>query len=208
MTQIGGSYYNLIQIKKSIENTKNEETKNHWMPHYENLISKICAYCKAVGILEKVEVFVLTFEQKKYDIVKEIMDKAYWDRIEEDLNENNLEVVYNNLVELKTILFDIIPKPINTEYVNEYLDIEYIKQLVNNKILDKEYLLKLFIFVIGILKEWDAEDFKEKYDNEINQIQNLETTYNNFIRCVIQKLMILAFDLKNRKALWSIILKK
>jgi len=70
-----------------------------------------------------------------------------------------------------------------------------------------EYLLKLFIFVIGILKEWDADGFKEKYDDEINQIQNLETTYNNLIRCVIQKLMILASDLKNRKSLWSIILK-
>jgi hypothetical protein len=208
VTKIGGNYYNLIQIKNSIENTKNVETINHWLPHYENLISKIRSYCKAVGILEKVDEFVFAFEQKKYDIVKEIMDKAYWDKIEEDINENYLDVIYNNLAELKTILIDIIPKSVNTEYINEYFDIEYIKQLVNNKMLDKEYLLKLFVFVIGILKEWDADGFKEKYDNEVIQIKNLNTGYNNFIRCVIQKLMIMSFDLKNRKALWSIILKK
>jgi hypothetical protein len=208
ITQIGGNYYNLIQIKNSIENTKKEETINNWMPHYESLILKIRSYCKVIGILEKVEDFIFTFEQKKYDIVKEIMDKAYWEKIEQEIDDNNLDNVYNNLGELKTIILDIIPKNINNDYINEYFDIEYIKHLVDNKVLDREYLLKLFIFVIGILKDWDTEEFIEKYNNEINKIKNLNTTHNNFIRNVIQKMMVLSFDLKNRKAIWSIIFKK
>lgn len=208
VTQIGGNYYNLLEIKKSIENTKNEETINHWLPHYEYLIKKIRSYCKTMGIIEKVDDFVLAFEQQKYDILKEIMDKAYWDKIEEDINNNNLDLIYNNLFELKTILFDIIPKSVDIQYIDEYIDIEYIKNLVNNKVFDKEYLLKLFMFVIEILKEWDSDILKDKYDQEVNHINNMEVNYNHLIRCVIQKLMILSFDLKNRKALWNIILKK
>jgi len=208
VTQIGESYYNLLQIKNSIENTKNEETINHWLPHYENLILKIRSYCKAINIVEKVDDFIFAFDQQKYDIVKEIMDKAYWDKIEEDINENNLDIIYSNLSELKTLLLDIIPKTVNTKYLDEYFDIDYIKCLVTNKVLDKEYLLKLFMFVIGILKEWDAESFKEKYNEEIIDINKIDGDFNHFIRCVIQKLMILSFDLKNRKSLWNLIFKK
>ena len=208
VTQVGSSYYNLIQIKNSIENTKNEETINHWLPHYQNLIEKIRSYCKNIGILEKLDEFVFTFEQKKYNIVKEIMDKAYWDKIEEDVENGNLDIIYSNLTELKTILLDIIPKTVNTSFLNEYFDIEYIKHLVDNKIFDKEYLLKLFIFVIGVLKEWDSESFKEKYDGEVKQVIAFNGTLNQMIRQILQKLMCLSVDLKNRKALWNIILKK
>ena len=208
VTQVGSSYYNLIQIKNSIENTKNEETINHWLPHYQNLIEKIRSYCKNIGILEKLDEFVFTFEQKKYNIVKEIMDKAYWDKIEEDVENGNLDIIYSNLTELKTILLDIIPKTVNTSFLNEYFDIEYIKHLVDNKIFDKEYLLKLFIFVIGVLKEWDSESFKDKYDGEVKQVIAFNGTLNQMIRQILQKLMCLSVDLKNRKALWNIILKK
>lgn len=208
VTQVGGNYYNLLQIKKSIENTGNEETINHWLPHYENLIQKIRSYCKSIGILDKVDEFVLAFEQQKFDIVKEIMDKVYWDKIEEDLNENNLDIVYNNLNDLKITLLDIIPKSVIKNDLNEYFDMDYIKHLVENNILDKEYLLGLFKYVINILKEWDAESFKEKYENELIEINKVDGTYNHFIRCIIQRLMVLSIDLKNRKALWNIILTK
>lgn len=208
VTQVGGNYYNILQIKKSIDYTGNEETIAHWMPHYQNLIQKIRSYCKNVGILEKLDKFVSIFEQQKYDIVKEIMDIAYWNKIEEDIDARNLDIIYSNLSELKTVILDIIPKTINTDYIDEYFDLEYIKHLVENNVLDKDYLIKLFIFVINILKEWDAEVFKEKYDNEINEIQKIEGTLSHIIRCVIQKLMICAIDLKNRKVLWNVILKK
>ena len=208
VTQVGSNYYNLIQIKNSIVNTGNEETVGHWAPHYENLIQKIRSYCKTVGILGKVDELVLGFEQQKYQIVKEIMDKVYWDKIEDDMDTGNLDIIYSNLSELKSTLLDIIPRSTNTVYLNEYLDIEYIKHIVDNGVLDKNYLIKLFIFVIGILKEWDSKAFEEKYDEEIKQIEQISGSLNHIIRYVLQKLMIMSVDLKNRKALWGIIFKK
>jgi hypothetical protein len=207
-TQIGLNYYNLIQIKNSIEKTGNIDTIEHWLPHYENLIDKIRLYSKSIGILEKIDELVINFEEKKYNIIKEIMDRAYWDKIEEDMENNNLDMVYNNLFELKTTLLDIIPKSVDTNFLDEYFDIDYIKHIVTNGVFDKEYLFKLFNFVIKILKEWDSESFNEKYDDEIKGINNIEGSNNHIIRCVLQKLIILALDLKNRKVLWNIILKK
>lgn len=210
--QIGLNYYNLIQIKNSIEKTENIETIEHWLPHYDNLINKIRSYSKNIGILEKLDELVINFEQEKYNIIKEIMDKAYWDKIEEDIAANNLDMVYSNLSELKTSLLDIIPKSINTDYLDEYFDIDYIKHIVDNNLFDKEYLFKLFNFVIKILKEWDSESFNIKYENEMkemdNIMDNIEGSINHLIRCVLEKLMILSVDLKNRKVLWNIILKK
>lgn len=208
VTQIGGNYYNLIQIKNSIEKTNNSETIDRWLPHYQILIQKIRFYCKSMGVLDKLDDFIFAFEQQKYDIVKEIMDKAYWDKIEEDIESNNLDMVYSNLSELKTMLMDIIPKSVETTFLNEYFDIEYIKHIVENGVFDKEYLFKLFNFVIKILKEWDSESFSVKYDREVKELDNLEGSLNHIIRCILQKLMVLSIDLKNRKALWNIILKK
>lgn len=209
--QISCNYYNLLQIKNSIENTKNEETINSWLPHYEELILKIRSYCKNINILEQLDEYIYNIEREKFNIVKEIMNKAYWDKIEEDIEQNNLDLVYSNLSELKTIIFDIIPKKVNTQYINEKFDINYIKYLVNNKVIDDDYLLNLFNFIINILKEYDSKDNEKKYEKEIENIKNLVILQNNqnkLIRYIIEKLMFLSFDLKNRKALWNLILKK
>jgi hypothetical protein len=208
MKEIGGNYYNLIQIKKSIENTNNAETIEHWLPHYEQLIEKIRVYCKSMGSLDKLDEFVINIEQEKYNIVKEMMDTVYWEKMQEDIEANKLDIVYSNLSELKTTLLDIIPKSVNIALLNEHFDIEYIKHIVANGAFDEEYLLNLFFFVIKILKEWDSEAFGEKYDEEIRLIEKITGSESYKIRSILQKLMCLAMDLKNRKALWNIILKK
>jgi len=64
VTQIGGNYYNLIQIKNSIEKTGNTETIEHWLPHYQNLIQKIRSYCKSMGVLEKLDNLFLHLNNK------------------------------------------------------------------------------------------------------------------------------------------------
>jgi len=136
------------------------------------------------------------------------MDKAYWDKVEEDMESNNLDIVYSNLSELKTTIVEIIPKTVNTSFLNEYFDVDYIKHIVEKGVFDKQYLFGLFNFVIKVLKEWDSDSFSEKYDKELVELTKLEGTLNHMIRCILQKLMILSVDLKNRKALWNIILKK
>jgi hypothetical protein len=208
ITEIGINYYNLLQIKNSIEKTENNETIEQWIPHYNSLIQQIRTHCKTIGILEKLDDFVFTFEQQKYDIVKEIMNKAYWNKIEEEIKENNLDGVYSNLTELKTILLDIIPKSVDTKYLDEYFDIEYIKHLVNNGVFDKEYLIKLFIFVMKTLQEWDSMEFSEKYEKEMKNIEQIEGLMHLMVRNVLEKTLVYSVDLKNRKALWNIILKK
>lgn len=209
LLQFASNYYNILQIKKSIENTKNEESIKHWIPHYQNIIDKIRNYCIHFNILDKLDSMMITFEEKKYNIVKEIMNRAYWNKIEEDIEKGDNEIVFNNLTELKIMLFEILPK--NTKNnIDEIIDINYMKHLVEKNLLDKEYLLKLYIFVINLLKEWDADAFVDKYNEELDEYKKKEETYtmSQSIRYILEKLMTLTIDLKNRKALWKIILKK
>lgn len=210
--QIAGNYYNLIQIKQSINLTENNASIEHWSPHYDSLIEKIRFYCKSMGLLERLDKFVQDFDDTKYQMIKEVMNNAYWDKVESDIEENKLDIIFNNLSELKTMLLDIIPKKTEKKehvYLNEYFDIEYIKHIVNNNCFDYEYLKKLFKFVISQLKEWDASAFTEKYDEEIKLVDNMEfEKISHMVRVMLEKMMVLAVDLKNRKDIWNVILKK
>jgi hypothetical protein len=208
-TQIAGNYYNLLQIVQSVNSTNSPDTIEHWKTHYDILIEKIRTYCKSMGVLEKLDKFVEDFDKTKYQLVKEIMTLAYWDKLEQDIKEGNLDVVFNNLSELKTTLSDIIPRNKDRTSLNEYFDIEYIKHIVQTNNFDYEYLMKLFKYVISVLKEWDSEASEEKYIQEIKLMSQLEIQDpSHLIRLVLEKMILLSVDLKNRKDIWNVILKK
>lgn len=208
VSSIAINYFNLLEIKNSIESTGDPQTLLYWSSHYNELLNKIQSHCKNIGIDEKLEKYVSEIKMKKYDIVSEIMNRAYWDKIESDIKQNDLEIIYNNLSELKIILRDIIPKSENTTIIDEYIDIDLIKQIVTNDSIDRNFLSNLFIFVMKLLKEWDSYANSDYYDKEIKLINEIEGEPCYFIRYILEKITVRTFDLKNRKELWNVILNK
>jgi hypothetical protein len=162
---------------------------------------------------ELVESIDQEVQKQKYSIVKEIMEQAYWDSIEVQLAEHDYSLVLANLSEIKMFIIDIIPNKIKDsttskylDHLNEIIDLDYIKCLIENNGLDEAFVTSLFVNIITILKEWDSADFEKKYSVELDQfyiILNSDHNNNQFITYCLKKLMILTLDLKNRKAIWS-----
>ena len=212
---IASFYYNIIQIKRSIElQTSNKDnkieqtTRNEWEPHYESLLQKVRENCAKIGCLNALDQILITMEEHKYNAVAEIMSLAYWDKIEADIAKGNLDVIFSNLQELKTFLDEILPSSVKRDNLNDVMDIDYIKMRVKKEVFDREYLLSLFSFIMNLLYEWDALHFRERYTKEKNELSNMEdVSFPKLIRLVLERSFFYTMDLKNRKGIWNKILE-
>ena len=154
------------------------------------------------------DTILIQMEEHKFNAVAEIMSRAYWDKIEQDIEGGDYEVIYSNLSELKTFLNEILPKNSTQNKINEYIDIDYIKQRVKHDVFDKEYLLSLMTFILDLLYEWDAIHFRQRYTNEKKYFNELiDVSFSKLIRLVLEKSFIYTMDLKNRKGIWNKILE-
>ena len=208
VTEISGIYYNLLETKKSIIINKN--TESEWIPHIDAFTKKIEERCKLINILDKVKSFINNIENQKSEIVFSMLNKIYWDRIEEDLHKNDLILFYRNMEELKNNISSLLPKSDKNALKNlhDYFDLDYIKQLINHNIYTKENLRSLFNYLITTLQKWDSYEFVLIYENErkttIEEIEPLEL--NKSIRICMERICILTENFKNRKLVWEKIL--
>ena len=209
VTDIASFYYNILQIKNSIEsNTQDQTTINEWKPHYDTLIENVRSSCSKIGCLNAIDGILITMERHKYNAVSQIMTLVYWDKIEKDIEGGNYEVIYLNLAELKTFLDEIVPKNVNHASINDIIDIDYIKKRVKNGVFDREYLLSLMTFIIDLLYEWDALHFRDRYTEEKRTFNSLENvSLPRLIRLVLEKCFFYTIDLKNRKGIWNKLLE-
>jgi hypothetical protein len=215
VTDIACFYYNILQIKTSIElhtqNTNNiidQTTQNEWQPHYDELIQKIRTSCSKIGCLSMLDAILIKMEEHKFNAIAEIMSRAYWDKIELDIAGGNYEIIYSNLLELKTFLYEILPKNITHNTINDVIDIDFIKQRVKHDVFDREYLLSLMTFIIDLLCEWDAPHLRERYIKEKRYFNELtDVSFSKLIRLVLEKSFLYTMDLKNRKGIWNKILE-
>ena len=203
---IASFYYNLIEIKKSIELSDNEQTRSEWYPHYENLIQKVRNSCEKIGCLKDLDEIILTMETKKYDLVKEIMDKAYIDKLESDLDNGNMNIILQNLEELRTFLYEIKPRRLSPIELDEYFDINYIKMRIDSETFDEKYVAGLTGYIIEYLQSLDAIHFRKRYTETLMELRSLHG--NRKIAVSLYKMLSLALDLKTRKGLWDKILSR
>ena len=209
VTDIACFYYNILQIKNSIESkTQDQTTINEWKPHYDALIENVRSSCSKIGCLNAIDGILITMEGHKYNAVSQIMTLVYWDKIEKDIEGGNYEVIYLNLQELKTFLDEILPKNEKRSSLDDVIDIDYIKKRVKNGVFDREYLLSLMTFIIDLLYEWDALHFRQRYTEEKRIFNNLENvSFPRLIRLVLEKCFFYTIDLKNRKGIWNKLLE-
>lgn len=210
VVDIASCYYNILQIKKSIDNSGAEIDKTLWEPYYDELIEKIRKSCSQIGCLHALDQIVASMDEHTYNAIAQIMNRAYWDKIEDDIANDNLDVVFLNMAELKLFLDEILPASVERTQLDEYIDIDFMKSRVKNGVFDRDYLINLFTFVMNLLAEWDALHFRERYEMEKTVILNKANTdmsFSKLIRLVLEKSFYYTIDLKNRKEIWNKLLE-
>ena len=207
--EIAAIYYNLVQIKQSIDNSNKmtDDTQEEWMPHLQQLMQKIADSCNQLKIYQKVLQHVAHFEQQKGEMVYAMMSKAYWDSIETDLSHHQYDLFLRNVEELKMNLLNILPKcdaSLLAEFHDKY-DIEFIKQRISLQLFDKDYIVSFFTYIVSLLQNADGIQFIANYDAAVQSTLKAiaDTDISKSTRIIMEKICMLSENLRNRKAIWE-----
>jgi len=205
---IASFYYNILQIKQSIENESCKETRDEWAPHYASLLEKVRTSCSKIGCLALLDAVIDQINAHKSSIVSEVLNRAYWDKMEEEIVAHNYDIIFMNLSELKTFLYEILPKNASRQEIDEFIDVDFLKRRVQKDAFDRDYLMNMFDFVMNFLTEWDALHYRNRYIQEKLKIHAMDDiSMPALIRTILEKCLFYTMDLKNRKGIWNKILE-
>jgi hypothetical protein len=175
LLEITGSIVNLEEMKQNIirKDTKSD-IDNEWIEKINDLIKKINDYGNKLNaklFKEKLDTLRLNIQEQKEKLAKDIIDDIYWTNFLETIKNNDYELLYNNFEEIKNILNEIKPEETN----NQVIDINYLKQLIENNVFSPEYLSNYINYITTKLLKYGipAYDHIVK-DTRIKLIKNID----------------------------------
>ena len=136
------------EIKPQLEDIKKNLLKEADRIGGPEFVRKIISYSPVVINLEAL--------QTQYD-------KAFWDKLEEEYNKKNYYMIYELLNYLKTVYLKLAAS--KTSEINEILDVNFIKQRMENNAYTTEELVLLGNNVFDLVKTLHAP----VYDNELEE---------------------------------------
>jgi hypothetical protein len=125
-------YLDVLDLKHTIEETKDENTVSEWKDSYQSLIIKIRDFSNKMGFLSELDRRIEMINSVSHAIVKETMKNAYWDMIENDIISKNYISVISQLIEIKNLLKEIIPSRFYSD-LDEKFDIDFIRSVSKMK---------------------------------------------------------------------------
>lgn len=197
------NYYELLELEKYIIlNKKNEIIDNIWIESINKLKKTLYKYIEIMNAVNELQIFLLNIENNTKKIIFNELDKAYWNKFKNLLNESNYEMLFTIIKDLNKLFHDIIDKTnsniINSNYINEILDYQYIEIQIKNNLFDniriKEFATNIFIN----LKKLDSTDFEYIYDNLINKIDIMSENIPDYLTFILQNIYILIINLINK----------
>lgn len=207
VVEVASVYFNIAETKKSF-GPNNEE-----IIHIDKTLENITTQCEKLNIIDKVSEAVNEIKIAKANLIVPIVIKAYWDKIEDDIKNDNYETIISNITEIKQNMKLILPK---SEFnkpnylLDECIDIDFFKQMMTHKVFDKTNLRSLLTIVIIFLKEWDSAEFVQLYDQEQLKIMGLiETeTFPRAFRIVLEYITDLVSNFILRIGAWKKLLSE
>ena len=127
--------------------------------------------------------------------IENTMNRVYWDTIRESVKNNDYEIVFNNIKEMRQMLLNFIPESNKKreimEEFNEYFDIEFIKERIDNKTYgDLDFInLSSYIndWVIKLQAPVDNVRTKKKFETLVSIEYEREDKYVNILRHLLSE---------------------
>lgn len=109
------------------------------------------------------------FISKINDIIKKNVKVAYWDLLEEEIENKNYAKLAYSIKDLNVLIKSCVPnkKDIHLE-LDEYLDEKFIIEQIENKVYSKEQLQNLCYYIIGLLEKFQSE-YEDEYTDEFKK---------------------------------------
>jgi len=201
-------YLEVIHLKETIEETKDESTIAEWKDSYQGLIYKIRDAAQRMGFLHILDERLAMVHRDRHTLVENMMKRAYWDMIEQDIKEEKYAAVLCQLIELKGLIKEVIPSRFHAD-LHEKFNIEYIQEKLETRALDPGYLVQLCRWIMDSMKEWDSAAARSLYDHEIQTWEQAIGTleWPRFLRFSLELCTLLALDAKTRVNVWRSLLR-
>lgn len=207
MNEVIGYYVEVLQLKQTIEETKEEATIAEWQGSYQRLLMTIRDAAQRMGFLAKLDERVAELHRTRLSLVEEMMKRAYWDMLEEDIRNKEYTMVLAQLLELKEMIQSIVPSRFHAD-LHDKFDIEYITEHLQNETLDPAFLVQLCRWIMECMREWDSSSAESLYIREIEtweqSIGTLE--WPRFLRFSLELCTLLALDARTRIGIWRSLL--
>ena len=170
---------------------------------------KIKENIKTIGGKEGIEIFnkysPVFFDEGAIDNLKSQIEvtykKAYWDKLIEDLNNKSYNSIISILEEVRERIALLTPNRVDMhKLLEEYIDTELIKQMLENNAVDDNYFYRLSCYIIERLKELEApiENKKtEEWQSEIDEIFKSKIVIGEYFANFFQKVFIKLEKIEN-----------
>ena len=147
------------ELKEHLENCKVGLLEQAKKIGGDELVTKILSYAPVILNLEEL--------QQQYD-------NAFWDLFKEEFENQKLDKLYQILEHIKTIYLTLAPS-LNVR-INDILDVEFIKQRIENNAYNNVELFNLTNNIFDLLKSLHAPIYDEELE-EFRQSLSPETMY-------------------------------
>ena len=139
--------------------------------------------------------------------IREAMIKCFWDGISEDISNNNFDSTLDILIEIRDriCLFAPSRKDLHAE-IHENLDIDYIRQMINNDAISPEYIQGIVNYIINQIKQFGSlhdepwnEIWRTKMAVRMERGEKLETFFPVFFNEALHRIELIEEGIKEFK---------
>ena len=154
------SYYNLDTTLKKIE-PEEEENIVEFKAEIKKTILSILSRMMMIepGWKEYLKNYNYVSDEELYNKMCKAMEKAYWDKLRDELKEEpvNVDILSKVLAEIREIIIDICPEGSHLiSDIDEKFDIEFIMPQIQHNSYSGEQMYNLMLYLVGILRSLQA----------------------------------------------------
>lgn len=158
-------------------------------------IFKICGK-DGIQLLNNYQPPQITIDQKVYQQIEDNIKKSFWKIFYDKIEHNNYEMIPDMLLDVKNMLFNLVPNrsDIHNRFNNE-IDIDLIKQMVENNAINSDEIYKIMISIVEYIKMLQAAEddnntllFLEDVNNWFKNKQSYAFILTNYFQTIFNKL--------------------
>lgn len=168
--------------KAELERCKNELLRQAYLLGKQELVDKILSYSPVIINTEEL--------QKQYD-------KAFWDLFSEEYNNKKYDRLFELLSHLKKLYITLAPS--KEQLLNDIIDVDFIKQRIENNAYTNQELLLLVNNIFDVIKSLQAPVNDERLEEFRNQINVDNLHFPTILKHIVELTRHIIISLENLK---------
>lgn len=145
----------------------------------QDLVDKILSYSPVIIDTEQL--------QQQYD-------KAFWDLFKKEYDDNNYNLLYQLLDEIRNILLTLNPSNKN---ISEVIDVQFIRQQIESQVYSQQDLQTLTNHILNLIRECHSAGHDEELETLRTEVNNGNLYFPDVFPKIIHLVRQMIIELEN-----------